>query len=95
VSFIKTKNIVRFEGVDGYTKIICDSKKEILSSYSIGKFVKILKSNHFYSPHKSHFINLNYVESILKEGSILLKDGSNIPLSKSKRAELINKMEHL
>ena len=95
LTFIKATNIIRFEGVDGYTKIICNDKKEILSSYNIGKFVKILEKSNFFLPHKSHFINLNYVESILKEGTISLKDGSIIPLSKTKRSDLIHKMEHL
>jgi len=93
--FVKTANIIRFEGVDGYTQIICTDKKPVLSSYSIGKFVKTLENSFFFSPHKSHFINLNFVESILKEGSIYLKDGKTVPLTKSKRAELIARMEEL
>jgi two-component system LytT family response regulator len=95
LTFVKAKNIIRFEGSDGYTKIICNDKKEILSSYNIGKFVKILENSEFFLPHKSHFINLNYVESILKDGTISLKDGSVIPLSKTKRSDLISRMEHL
>ncbi len=95
LTFIKTKDIVRFEGVDGYTKIVCSKQEPILSSYNIGKFVKILENSHYFLPHKSHFINLHFVESILKEGSILLKDGSHVPLSKTKRSDLIAKMECL
>ncbi|HFS67324.1 MAG TPA: response regulator transcription factor [Flavobacteriia bacterium] len=95
LNFIKIENIIRFEGIDGYTKIICTDKNDILSSYSIGKFINMLESNQFFSPHKSHFVNLNHIDSILKEGNILLKDGVTIPLSKSKRADLIAKMEHL
>ena len=95
LSFLKSKDIIRFEGVDGYTKIICCDTKEILSSYNIGKFAKILDNSSFFLPHKSHFINLHFVESILKEGTILLKDGAIIPLSKNKRQELIQKMQQL
>lgn len=95
LTFIKTENIIRFEGTDGYTKIISSNKKESLSSYNIGKFMKILEKEFFFSPHKSHFINLHFVETILKEGTILLKDGSIIPLSKTRRAELIYKMQQL
>ncbi len=93
--FIKTNNIVRFEGVEGYTQIICKDKKKIMSSYSIGKFIKMLDNQNYFSPHKSHFINLNFVDSILKEGSIQLTDGSSVPLTKTKRSELISKMENL
>ena len=95
LTFIKTKDIVRFEGVDGYTKIVCSKQNEVLSSYNIGKFVKILDNSHFFLPHKSHFVNLHFVDCILKEGTILLKDGSSVPLTKSKRIDLITKMEYL
>ena len=93
--FIQTATILRFEGVDGYTKIICNDRKPLLSSYSIGRFVKMLEGAPFFLVHKSHFINLNYVTSILKEGTVLLKDNSNIPLSKNKRSALIAAMEQL
>ncbi len=95
LSFVKISDIVRFEGVEGYTKIICKDKKQILSSYSIGKFIKMLDDKNFFSPHKSHFINLNFVITILKEGTISLSDGSCVPLVKSKRSELIELMQHL
>ncbi len=95
LSFVKISDIIRFEGVEGYTKIICMDKKQILSSYNIGKFTKMLENKKFFSPHKSHFINLNFVNTILKEGTISLSDGSCVPLVKSKRSELIELMQHL
>lgn len=93
--FQKVATIIRFEGVDGYTKIICNDHKPILSSYSIGRFVKMLEGAPFFLVHKSHFINLNYVTGVLKEGTVLLQDNSNIPLSKTKRSALIAAMEQL
>jgi two-component system LytT family response regulator len=95
LSFIKTKNIIRFEGVDGYTKIYIENEKSILSSYSIGKFSKMLDDSEFYLCHKSHLINLKYVTFILKEGSVLLQDKSHVPLVKAKRNELVEKMQNL
>jgi len=93
--FIEIVTIIRFEGVEGYTKIVLENQKEILSSYSIGKFVKMLDETVFCLTHKSHCINLNYVTSIHKEGSIYLKNGDTIPLTKTKKMEFIKKMENL
>lgn len=95
LSFIKVENITKFEGVDGYTKIYIKGETPILSSYSIGKFSKMLENSHFFLCHKSHFINLHFVKSILKEGLILLQDNSHVPLAKAKRNELIEKMQNL
>ena len=93
--FIKTATIIRLEGVEGYTKIVLENQKDILSSYSIGKFVKMLNETVFCLTHKSHCINLNYVTSIHKEGSVYLKNGDTIPLTKTKRIAFIKKMENL
>lgn len=95
LSFIKTKTIIRFEGVDGYTKIFIQNESPLLSSYSIGKFVKMLSESNFFLTHKSHFVNLKFIKTILKEGTILLEDKSHIPLAKTKRTELISKMQNL
>lgn len=95
LNFIKIKNIIRFEGVDGYTNIYIKNEMPILSSYSIGKFCKLVQNQSFFLCHKSHLINLKYVTSILKEGIIELSDNSKTPIAKSKRAELILQMQNL
>lgn len=95
VHFIKIKNIVRFEGVDGYTKIHCINEKPLLSSYSIGKFTKMILSKNFFLCHKSHFINLNYVKSIINEGYIELIDNSTVLCARSKKNELLKRMAAL
>jgi len=95
LSFIKIDTIIRFEGVDGYTKLFINNESPVLSSYNIGKFVKMLPNSNFFLAHKSHFVNLEFIDSILKEGFILLSDKSRVPFSKSKRSELIERMEKL
>lgn len=62
LEFVEISNIISCEGVDGYTKINLVSEKHILSSYSIGYFQKLLKTQDFYQIHKSYVINLNSIE---------------------------------
>ena len=95
LSFIKKEKIIRFEGVDGYTKIYCIDEKPFLSSYSIGKFSKIVCDSNFFLCHKSHLVNLNFVKSILKEGTLELIDNSTIAIAKTKKNELLEKMKFL
>ena len=93
--FLKLKDIIRFEGIEGYTKIITIKGEQILSSYNIGKFISMLVDSFFFSPHKSHFINLHFIESISKENLVKLKDETHVPLAKIKRTLLIEKMKIL
>lgn len=94
LSFIKTTDIIRFEGIDGYTKIVLQ-KSHILSSYSIGKFSNSPKLQNFFSIHKSHFINLNYVSDFLNEGYVILNNNDKIPVAKSKRKEFLEKIKNI
>ncbi|MDV7187674.1 response regulator [Lutibacter sp. TH_r2] len=94
LSFLKTEDIIRFEGVDGYTKIVLENTS-ILSSYSIGKFSNSSKLQHFFSIHKSHFINLNFISDFLNEGYVVLTNGDKIPIARAKRKVFLEKIQNI
>ena len=95
LDFVKISDIIRCEGDAGYTKIIIQGAKEILSSYSIGKFVKMLTNKNFTLIHRSHLVNLKYVSSYLNEGYITMENGDRLPISKTNRSEFIEKMSEV
>ncbi|WP_456462504.1 LytR/AlgR family response regulator transcription factor [Lutibacter sp.] len=95
LSLIKIADIIRFEGIDGYTKIILGNSNSILSSYSIGKFSKIVSLHHFYLVHKSHFINLNYINEYLNEGYIIMINKDKVPIAKAKRTSFLEKIKNI
>jgi len=95
LSLIKISDIIRFEGIDGYTKIILENSRPILSSYSIGKFSKITSLYQFYLIHKSHFINLNYINEYLNEGYIIMNNNDKVPIAKAKRASFLEKIKNI
>jgi len=95
LSLIKTKDIIRFEGVDGYTKIILTNNTSILSSYSIGKFTQITNLHNFYLIHKSHFINLNYLKEYLNEGYVIMTNNDKAPITKIKRKDFLERIKGL
>lgn len=90
--FITTGDIIRCEGMQKCTRIILKHKKELISSYNIGEFIKLLEPYQFFSPHKSHLINLIHLKKYFKEGSIKMTDGSCIPVSKRRKSLFLNKM---
>ena len=47
LSFIPQEEVLRLEGYDGYTKIHLTNSTSITSSYSLGRFEKLLTSNFF------------------------------------------------
>ncbi|MCF6169265.1 LytTR family DNA-binding domain-containing protein [Lutibacter sp.] len=95
LSLLKTADIIRFEGIDGYTQIILKNTSSILSSYSIGKFSKMERLHHFYLVHKSHFINLNYMNEYLNEGYIIMNNKDKVPIAKAKRTTFLEKIRNI
>ncbi len=91
-TFIKKEHVVRLEGADGYTKIICNDNQEYLSSYNLGKFLELLDTKDFFQPHRSHIINLKYVTRYLNEGYLELTDKTRVPLVKTKRKSFLELM---
>ena len=93
-AFVKLDNIIRLEGVDGYTKIVCNNDKEFFSSYSLGKFNDMINNPLFFQTHRSHIINLNYVTGLLNEGYVEMANNTNVPLSRTRKKmflDLINR----
>lgn len=88
--FVKINDILHCEGDQGYTNIYLEGKQKIISSKNIGYFKKILKCPYFYPVHKSHLINLNYVEKYTNEGYVILNNKAAVPVSRNKRSDFID-----
>ncbi|MEZ5082218.1 MAG: LytTR family transcriptional regulator DNA-binding domain-containing protein [Bacteroidales bacterium] len=93
--FISINEIIRCEGLQKCTRVITREKTDIVSSYNLGEFRKILEPYGFYSPHKSHLINLNYIRKYHKEGNILMVNNSYVPVAKRKKKEFLNQVKHI
>ncbi len=93
--FVPVRNIIRCEGMQKCTRIITVDKTDMISSYNIGKFKKLLDQYGFYSPHKSHLINLNMVRKYHKEGSIFMLNGSWIPVAKRRKKDFLYLMKYI
>lgn len=93
LEFIKIEHILHCEGETGYTKIHLKTGKPLLSSNSIGHFNKLLESSNFYLVHKSHLINLSYIEKYLNEGYVILTGNKKIPVSRNRRQDFLEQLK--
>jgi len=83
--FVKISDIIRCEGWQKYTRIYLTDGSCIVSSYNVGVFKDMLESYGFYSTHKSHLINTSSIAQYLKDGTVVMSDGSNVPVSRRKK----------
>ncbi len=95
IEFLRLDDIVRCEGLQGFTRVVMQQQENFLSSYNIGEFRKLLEPYGFFCPHKSHLINMRHLRKFKIEGSILMRDGSYVPVARRRRVEFLERIKHL
>lgn len=88
--------IIRCEGLQKYTRIVTCERTDIISSYNIGIFKKLLANfGCFFTPHRSHIINVLFIDKFKKSGTIILKDGTCVPVAKNRKDAFLNRITRL
>jgi two-component system LytT family response regulator len=95
IDFLYVHEIVRCEGLQKCTCIVSTRKQNLVSSYNLGEFRKLLEEYGFFSCHKSHLINLMHVKKFTREGFVVLSDDATVPLARRKRLEFLQVLKHL
>ncbi len=90
--FVAVEDIIRCESLQKCTRIVTRERSDLLSSYNIGEFIKQLEPHGFFSPHKSHLINLAHLKQYYKEGTIKMRDNSFVPISRRKKSMFLKMM---
>jgi two-component system LytT family response regulator len=92
--FIHSDRIVRCESDRNYTFFFTDDNKRYIVSQPLKDFEEILDGHGFFRIHKSHMINLDYIESFDKAdgGMLVLKDKTELPVARRKKQELMEKI---
>ena len=81
------RDIIRCEGWQKYTKVYMADGETIVSSYNIGIYKDLLEKYGFIMCHKSHVINKMHIKKYQKDGTLIMADDSNVPVSRRKKDE--------
>ena len=90
-------NIVRCESDKNYTFFFFAEGKKILVSKTLKEYDMLLSDLSFFRVQQSHLINMNYVDRYDKHegGCVIMKDGTEIPLSQAKKEQFFKMLETL
>jgi len=93
LEFVEISQIIRCESSSNYTFVHQRNEKPILISKTLKDVEKMLSNQGFIRIHQSHLVNIKSIKKYLKgkSGSLILKDGSVIPVSRSKKGEFLDK----
>jgi Response regulator of the LytR/AlgR family len=90
VFFYDPADILKCEGDDNYTHFYFINHKPLIVSRTLKDFEEILTDHGFMRVHKSHLVNMHYVEKLDKEGLLWLSDGSNAVVSRRRRKDVLD-----
>lgn len=94
VFLIDVSDIIRLEADSNYTHVFLKDKRRITASRTLKLFEVQLIKNNFCRVHSAHLVNLNEVDRYIKGdgGTLIMKDKSNIPVSRANKNELIERI---
>lgn len=94
---IDISDIVYCKSDNSYTTFFLNDKTEIIVSKGIREYEELLCDYHFFKPHQSYLVNLNYVKKVNKSvgGCIILKDKTEILISSRRKPAFIKMLENL
>jgi two-component system, LytTR family, response regulator len=97
VHVVDLDKIIRCEADRNYTSFYLVDKKKILVSKTLKDYETLLTGYNFLRVQQSHLVNLDYVDRYDKAhgGSVVMKDGSEVPLSPNKREIFFKILENL
>lgn len=89
VFFYLPSEIMRCEGESNYTTFHLAGSKPLMVSHTLKDYEAILSDYGFVRVHKSHLVNLKYVQRMDREGVLWLQNGDSVPVSR-RRKDLLN-----
>ncbi|UJH68559.1 LytR/AlgR family response regulator transcription factor [Allomuricauda sp. SCSIO 65647] len=94
LDMIAVKNITHLQSDANYTHIHILPSKKITAPKNLKYFEDILDENLFFRIHKSHLVNLSFINSYLKGkgGYVVLTDGTKLEVAVRRKEELLKRL---
>ena len=97
VHVVELDQIIRCEADRNYTSFFLLDNKKILVSKTLKEYETLLSGYNFLRIQQSHLVNLNFIDRYDKKngGAVVMKDGTEVPLSPAKRDVFFKRLENL
>ena len=97
MEYLKTSDIIRVEADRSYSWFFLTDKRKILVSKNLKEYQELLGEQKFFRSHHSHLINLWHVKKYIRQegGAIEMDDGSQVPISRTRRDLFLDQMSKL
>lgn len=86
---VQYDDIIYCKGDAGYTTFHLMNSKKITTSKSMKEYEDILPASVFFRTHQSYIVNINFIERYHKEGFLVLKDKTEIPVATRRKESIL------
>ncbi|HTH55291.1 MAG TPA: LytTR family DNA-binding domain-containing protein [Cyclobacteriaceae bacterium] len=93
ITVTNVENVLYCEGVGNYTKIIFKHGFEMTLSKTLSIIQLQLNPQLFFRAHNKYLVNIRHIKRVIRYGAggiLVMEDGAQLPLSKSKKKEFKN-----
>ncbi len=92
--FVEVSHIIYCHAEGAYTKVFLDNRKYILVSKTLGDIEELLPQDMFQRIHHSTVVNLGFITHFVRSdgGYLKLQTGEQLPVSKSKKERLMERL---
>ncbi len=89
--FVPTQDILYCQAESNYTSVVLVGGRKVLVSKVLKDIDEALSGPDFFRKHNSYLINLNHIKKYVRGegGYIIMEDGANISISRSRRQEFM------
>jgi two-component system, LytTR family, response regulator len=97
IHIVNISDIIRCESSVNYTIFHFPNNKQMVVSKTLKEFEDLLTDLKFFRVHQSHLVNSRYIREFVKSegGHLIMNDGSLVPVSTRKRADVIKMLDEL
>ncbi len=97
IHVVNVQDIIRCESERNYTWFYFNDNRKLLVSKPLNSFEELLEDYQFLRTHRSHLINLKYLERYDKAegGTAIMKDNSSVPVANRRRELFMKLLEEL
>ena len=86
---VQADQIIRLEAKSNYTRVYFTDQRPVLMAKVLRAYDEILRPHGFVRAHRSHLINVRYIDGIDAEGNVQMHDTSRVETSRRKRRDVI------
>ncbi len=95
ITFIELQDILYLKADGSYTHFFISNKNKITVSKKIAEFERLEQVSNFMRIHRSHIINLERIQKILKQdgGTVIMDNGDELSISADRKTTLLEKFD--